>query len=158
MWHAKWELALPVVVLGSLLAGLATLVEAAAISVAYAFVVECVLHRSLHVWRDVPRVVVECATLVGGFMIILSVALGFTNYLVIAEVPTHILDLVQAHVHSPLVFLLALNVILVVVGALMDIYSAIVVVVPLITPIAEAYGIDPVHLGVIFLANMELGY
>jgi tripartite ATP-independent transporter DctM subunit len=158
MWHAKWELALPVVVLGSLLAGWATLVEAAAVSVVYAFVVECVLHRSLHVRRDVPRVVVECATLVGGFMIILSVALGFTNYLIIAEVPMHILDWVQGHVESPLVFLLALNIILIVVGSLMDIYSAIVVVVPLITPIAAAYGIDPVHLGVIFLANMELGY
>jgi TRAP-type C4-dicarboxylate transport system permease large subunit len=106
----------------------------------------------------VPRVVVECATLVGGFMIILSVALGFTNYLIIAEVPMHILDWVQGHVESPLVFLLALNIILIVVGSLMDIYSAIVVVVPLITPIAAAYGIDPVHLGVIFLANMELGY
>jgi tripartite ATP-independent transporter DctM subunit len=158
IWHAKWELTLPVVVLGSLLTGWATLIEAAALSVAYAFVVECLLHRTLHVWRDVPRVAVECATLVGGFMIILSVALGFTNYLIIAEVPMHILTWVQGHVHSPLVFLLALNLLLIVVGALMDIYSAIVVVVPLIAPVAEAYGIDPVHLGIIFLANMELGY
>jgi tripartite ATP-independent transporter DctM subunit len=158
IWHAKWELGLPLVVLGSLLAGWATLIEAAAISVAYAFVVECLLHRSLSISRDVPRITVECATLVGGFMIILSVALGFTNYLIIAEVPMHILNWVQGHVQSPLVFLLALNILLIGVGALMDIDSALVVVVPLITPLADAYGIDPVHLGIIFLANMELGY
>ena len=91
-------------------------------------------------------------------MIILSVALGFTNFLIIAEVPTMALDWVQTHIESALVFLLVLNLFLIVVGALMDIYSAIVVVVPLIAPIALAYGIDPVHLAIIFLANMELGY
>jgi tripartite ATP-independent transporter DctM subunit len=158
IWHAKWELALPIVVLGSIITGWATLIEAAAITVAYAFVVECFVHRALHVSRDVPRVTVECATMVGGFMIILSVALGFTNYLIIAETPTKVLSWVQGHVESPMMFLLALNIFLVGVGAMMDIYSAIIVVVPLITPIAEAYGIDPVHLGIIFLANMELGY
>jgi tripartite ATP-independent transporter DctM subunit len=158
IWHAKWELALPIVVLGSIVTGWATLIEAAALTVAYAFVVECVVHRTLDVSRDVPRVTVECATMVGGFMIILSVALGFTNYLILAETPTQVLSWVQTHVESPTVFLLALNVFLIMVGALMDIYSAIIVVVPLITPIAEAYGIDPVHLGIIFLANMELGY
>jgi tripartite ATP-independent transporter DctM subunit len=156
--HAKWELGLPVVVLGSIVSGWATLIEAAAITVAYAFVVECLVHRALHVSRDVPRVTVECATMVGGFMIILSVALGFTNYLIIAETPTKVLSWVQGHVESPIMFLLALNVFLIVVGALMDIYSAIIVVVPLITPVAAAYGIDPIHLGIIFLANMELGY
>jgi tripartite ATP-independent transporter DctM subunit len=158
IWHAKWELALPVVVLGSIVTGWATLIEAAAITVAYAFVVECFVHRTLHISRDVPRVTVECATMIGGFMIILSVALGFTNYLIIAETPTKVLGWVQSHVESPMMFLLALNVFLIVVGALMDIYSAIIVVVPLITPMAEAYGIDPIHLGIIFLANLELGY
>jgi tripartite ATP-independent transporter DctM subunit len=158
VWYAKWELVLPLVVLGSIALGWATLVEAAAVGVAYAFVVECFIHRTLHIVRDVPRVVVECATLVGGFMIILSVALGLTNYLIIAETPLQLLSWVQAHVESPAVFLLVLNVFLVAVGALMDIYSAIVVIVPLITPLAVSYGIDPVHLGIIFLANMELGY
>jgi tripartite ATP-independent transporter DctM subunit len=134
------------------------LIEAAAITVAYAFIVECFVHRALHVGRDVPRVTVECATMVGGFMIILSVALGFTNYLIIAETPTKVLGWVQSHVESPMMFLLALNIFLIVVGALMDIYSAIIVVVPLISPVAQAYGIDPIHLGIIFLANMELGY
>jgi TRAP-type C4-dicarboxylate transport system permease large subunit len=102
--------------------------------------------------------VAECATMIGGFMTILGVALGFTTYLIFADVPLRTLDWVQAHIQSPWVFLLALNLFLIVVGALMDIYSAIIVVVPLITPIAAAYGINPVHLGIIFLANMELGY
>jgi TRAP-type C4-dicarboxylate transport system permease large subunit len=117
-----------------------------------------VIHRGLRASRDLPRVAVECAALVGGFLIILSVALGLTNYLILADVPSHLLAWVRTHVQSPVVFLLALNILLILVGALMDIYSAIVVIVPLITPMAVWYGIDPVHLGVIFLANMELGY
>ncbi len=158
MWEAKWELLLPVVVLGGIAGGYTTLVEAAALTVFYTFVVECFIQRGLSVTRDLPRIFVECATLVGGFMIILSVALGFTNFLILAQVPTLALAWVQTHIDSPMLFLLALNGLLIVVGALMDIFSAIVVVVPLIAPIALAYGIDPVHLGIIFLANMELGY
>ena len=158
LWEAKWEILLPIVVLGGIFGGYTTLVEAAAVTVFYAFVVECFIFKDLSIFGDLPHVFVESATLVGGFMIILGVALGFTNYLVIAEVPTRALDWVQAHVESKIVFLLALNVFLIVVGALMDIYSAILVIVPLITPMAAAYGIDPVHLGIIFLANMELGY
>ena len=158
MWEAKWELLLPVVVLGGIAGGYTTLVEAAALTVLYTFVVECFIQRGLSVARDLPRIFVECATLVGGFMIILSVALGFTNFLILAQVPTLALGWVQTHIDSPMLFLLALNGLLIVVGALMDIFSAIVVVVPLIAPIALAYGIDPVHLGIIFLANMELGY
>ena len=158
VWEAKWEIGLPVVILGSILGGWATLVEAAAITVLYALIVECVIHRALSTSHDLPRLMVDCATLIGGFMIILSVALGLTNYLILAEVPTLLLQWVQTHIQSPIVFLLALKVLLIIVGALMDIYSAIVVVVPLITPLAAAYGIDPVHLGIIFLANMELGY
>ncbi len=158
MWEAKWELLLPVVVLGGIAGGYTTLVEAAALTVLYTFVVECFIQRGLSVTRDLPRIFVECATLVGGFMIILSVALGFTNFLILAQVPTLALEWVQTQIDSPMLFLLALNGLLIVVGALMDIYSAIVVIVPLIAPIALAYGIDPVHLGIIFLANMELGY
>jgi len=158
IWGAKWDIMLPVVIVGGMFGGFATLVEAAAITVIYALIVECVVHRGLRFGKDVPRIVVECATLVGGFLIILGVAMGFTNYLVQAEIPTRTLGWVQSHITSPALFLLALNVFLLVVGALMDIYSAILVVVPLIVPIAAAYGIHPVHLGVIFLANMELGY
>ncbi|MGQ0732593.1 MAG: TRAP transporter large permease, partial [Acidobacteriota bacterium] len=157
-WAAKWELLLPIVVLGGIVFGLTTLVEAAAIAVLYTVVVECAVHRQLSLVRDIPRTGVECATLVGGFMIILSVALGLTNYLVIAEIPTQVLEFAQSAIDSRVAFLLALNVFLIIVGALMDIYSAIVVVVPLVLPVALAYGVDPTHLAVIFLANMELGY
>jgi len=158
VWKTKWELLLPVVILGSILGGYATLVEAAALTVLLAFLIECVIYRDLGFLNDLPRVMVECATLIGGFMIILCVALGFTNYLIIAQIPTQALAWVQTHIESPLLFLLALNLLLIIVGALMDIYSAVIVVVPLILPMAAAYGINPVHLGIIFLANMELGY
>ena len=157
-WEAKWELLLPVAPLGSYFAGYATLVEAAALTVLAALVIVCFVHRELSVSRDLPRIAVECGTLVGGFLIILGVALGFTNYLILEEVPMRALDLVRAHIESPLVFLLALNAFLIVVGGLMDIYSAIFVVVPLIAPMGAAYGIDPLHLAIIFLANLELGY
>lgn len=158
LWEAKWELLLPVVVLVGIFGGFATLVEAAALTVFYAFVVECFVYRDLSIRRDLPRIAVESATMLGGFLIILGVALGFTNYLVHAEIPMQALHWVSAHIESPIVFLLALNVFLLIVGALMDIYSAILVVVPLIAPMGVAYGIDPVHLGIIFLVNMELGY
>jgi C4-dicarboxylate transporter, DctM subunit len=158
LWEAKWELLLPVVILAGMFGGYTTLVEASAFTVLYALIVECFVYKDLKVRTDLPRVTIECATLVGGFLIILGVALGFTNYLVHAEVPMHVLAWVRGHISSPWLFLLALNVFLLVVGAAMDIYSAILVIVPLITPLAAAYGIDPVHMGIVFLANMELGY
>ena len=158
VWNAKWEIGLPAVLLGTILTGTASLVEAAALGAVYALFVEVVVHRTLGIATDVPRVGLECATLIGGFLIILSVALGFTSYLILLEVPVTLVAWVQAHIASPTLFLLALNLLLIVAGAMMDIYSAIVIFVPLLTPMAAAYGIDPVHLGVIFLANMELGY
>lgn len=158
VWDAKWDLMLPVIIIGGIFGGFTTAVEAAAVTVLYAFIVECLIHRDLGVRKDLPRIAIECSTLVGGFLIILAVALGFTSYLEYADVPTQALAWVRAHVHSPAMFLLALNVFLIIVGALMDIYSAILVVVPLIVPMAVAYGINPVHLGIVFLANMELGY
>ena len=158
LWAAKWELLLPFIIIGGIFGGLATLVEAAALTVLYAFLVETLVFRELSIGRDLPRIAVESATMVGGFMIILGVALGLTNYLMIAQLPMHALNWVQEVIESPLLFLLALNLLLIVVGALMDIYSAIIVIVPLIAPMAAAYAIDPIHLGVIFLANMQLGY
>jgi tripartite ATP-independent transporter DctM subunit len=157
-WEAKWEALLPALLLGAIFAGWVTLVEAAALTVAYALLVEAVLFRELSLTRDLPRVVRDSATLVGGFMIILGVALAFTNYLILAQLPMTVLAWVQEAIRSPTLFLLALNLFLIVVGALMDIYSAIIVVVPLLVPMGQAYGIHPVHLGVIFLANMQLGY
>ncbi|MFB3777799.1 MAG: TRAP transporter large permease subunit [Bryobacteraceae bacterium] len=158
LWEAKWEMLLPVVVLIGIFGGFATLVEAAALTVLYALVVECFVYGDLGVRRDLPRIAVECSTLAGGFLIILGAALGFTNYLIHAEIPTLALNWVRLHIQSPLLFLLALNGFLLIVGMLMDIYSAILVIVPLITPMGLAYGIDPVHLAIVFLANLELGY
>ena len=158
IWQGKWELALPLVVLGSIFSGYATLVEAAALTVLYTFAVEAVVHRDISFRRDLPKVLVECLVLIGGVLIILAVAMGFTNYLVDAQVPSRIVDWVQTYIHSPLTFLLCLNLLLLLVGCLMDIFSAIVVVVPLIVPLGAAFGIDPIHLGIIFVANLELGY
>lgn len=158
LWNAKWDILVPVVTLTSLFGGFATLVEAAALTVLYAIVVEALVYRELRVSRDLPHVAIESATMVGGFMIILGVALGLTNYLIIAQIPMHALAWVQERIQSPALFLLALNVLLIMVGALMDIYSAVIVIVPLIAPMAAAYAIDPIHLGIIFLANMQLGY
>jgi C4-dicarboxylate transporter DctM subunit len=158
LWAAKWELLLPVVALASMFAGFATPVEAAALTALYAFVIETFVYRDLKLGRDSVRVMAECGLLVGGVLLILGVALGFTNYLVDAQIPTRALEWVTGSIHSRWVFLLLLNLVLLVVGCLMDIFSAIVVVVPLIVPIGEAFGIDPVHLGIVFLANLELGY
>ncbi|MCH7496559.1 MAG: TRAP transporter large permease subunit [Candidatus Marinimicrobia bacterium] len=158
VWVAKWEVFTPLIVLVGLFAGIATLVETAAITAIYAFIIQVFVYRDLRLTRQVIPTMVNCATLVGGVLIILGVAMGLTSYLVDAEVPTRALAWVQAHIHSKLVFLLALNAGLLLVGALMDIFSAIIVVVPLIAPMGLAFGIDPVHLGIIFLVNLELGY
>jgi tripartite ATP-independent transporter DctM subunit len=157
-WDAKWELLIPVVALGGMFSGLATPVEAAALTACYAFVVEAIVHRDLKILSDVPGVMTEAGVLVGGVLLILGVALGFTNYLSFAEVPAHAVSWVSATVHSRWAFLLLLNLFLLVVGMLMDVYSAIVIVVPLILPLGVAFGVEPVHLGIIFLANLELGF
>lgn len=158
LWAAKWELLAPVVVLGSVLGGFATMVEAAAITVLYAAIVEMVIFRDVRITRELPTALLSCATIVGGVMIIMGVAMGFTNFMVDAEIPAQAVTWVRAHIESRWQFLLALNVLLLVVGAAMDIFSAIMVVVPLILPMADAYGIDRVHLGILFLANLNLGY
>ena len=157
VWAAKWELLLPVVALVALFGGFATPVEAAAVTAFYAFVVETFFYRDFKGSRDVARVMAECGLLVGGVLLILGVALGFTNYLIDAQIPSRAVEWVTGTVHSKYAFLFALNVCLLVVGCVMDMYSAIVVVVPIIVPLGMAYGVDPIHLGIIFLANMELG-
>ena len=157
-WEAKWELFLPVFVVGAFVGGVATLVESAPLAALYTLIVQRYIHRDLPTWKDVLRVAADCVALVGGVLLILAVAAGLTDYLVYAEIPTRLVAWTQAHIHSRLVFLLGLNVFLLLVGTLMDIFSAIVVVVPLILPIAEIYGINYVHLGIIFVANLELGF
>jgi C4-dicarboxylate transporter DctM subunit len=173
VWAAKWELLLPVVALVGLFGGFATPVEAAALTALYAFFVETAVYRDLKFRRrmrteadasatepakTVLATMTECGLLVGGVLLILGVALGLTNFLVDAQVPERAVEWVTGAVQSKLMFLLLLNLFLLAVGCLMDIYSAIVVVVPILVPIGRAFGIEPVHLGVIFLANLQLGY
>lgn len=158
LWAAKWEMFLPIVVLWALLGGYATTSESAAIAALYALIVQRFIHRDLASFRDVVRVAGDCVALVGGVLIILAVAVGLTNYLVNAQIPTQMIEWTQTHIEQRWLFLLALNVFLLLVGTVMDIFSAIVVVVPLILPLADVYQISYVHLGVIFIANLELGY
>lgn len=157
-WRAKWELLLPLVVLVAVFGGFATLVESAAVAAFAAFFIQVVIRREVKLGGQLLRVFRECLVLMGGVLVILAVSTGLTNYLVDAQVPMRLLEWVQEHIESRHVFLLALNVFLLVVGCLMDIFSATVVVVPLIVPIGAAFGVDPVHLGIIFIANLELGY
>ena len=158
LWTAKWELALPAVVLGALLSGRATLVETSALTALYAAIVTGLVHRDFRLGSGLQQAFRECVVLIGGVLIILAVAKGFTAYMVDVDIPFRLLEWTQSRIESPLLFLLALNVFLLIVGCVMDIFSAIVVVVPLISAIGAAYGIDPVHLGIIFIANLELGY
>jgi tripartite ATP-independent transporter DctM subunit len=158
LWKAKWELLLPVIALVALFGGFATPVEAAAIVAAYALLLTTTIHRDLRPFSDVPRVMRDCGVLVGGVLLILGVALGFTHYLVSAQVPDNLVEWSTHAIKSRWVFLLGLNFVLLLVGGLVEIYAAIVVVVPLLVPVGVAFGLDPVHLGIIFLANMELGF
>ena len=158
LWEAKWELLLPVVALVALFSGLATPVEAASVTALYALLTVTVIRRDLHPLKELPRVMSECGLLVGGVLMILGVALGFTHYLVDAQIPDQMVEWSTHAIRSKWLFLLGLNVVLLFVGGLIEIYASIVVVVPLLVPVGVAFGIDPVHLGIIFLANMELGF
>ena len=153
---AIWELPLPLVVLGGIYSGYFAVSEAAAITAAYVFLVEVVIYRDIK-WRELSQVMRKSMVLVGGILIILGAALGFTNYLIDAEVPMKLFNLFKAYTDSPFIFLVFLNLFLLVVGCLLDIFSALIVVVPLINPVANAYGINPIHLGIIFLANLQIG-
>ncbi|HUK64410.1 MAG TPA: TRAP transporter large permease subunit [Dongiaceae bacterium] len=157
-WAAKWELTVPVMVVALFATGLATMVEAAAIAFAYAIVVECFITRDIHVFRALPGVLIKAGVLCGSVLILLASAMGLTSWLVDAQIPDALLGAVRTHIHSPYVFLLALNVVLLVLGSVLEIYSAIVILAPLVAPIGAAFGIDPVHLGIVFLANLELGF
>ena len=153
---AIWELPLPLVVLGGIYSGYFAVSEAAAITAVYVFVVEVLINRDIP-WRSLPQVMRKSMVLVGGILVILGAAMGFTNYLIDADVPMKLFTLFKTFTDSPYVFLILLNLFLLVVGCLMDIFSALIVVVPLIIPVAAAYGINPVHLGIIFLANLQIG-
>jgi tripartite ATP-independent transporter DctM subunit len=158
LWGAKWDLGLPTIVVVAVASGYATITEAAALAAAYALVVELFVYRAIHWRRDLPRVLVHAASLVGSVLILLGCALGVTSWFVDAEIPTRLVEWMTSHVHSPALFLLMLNAVLLVLGSVLEIYSAIVVLAPLVAPLGEAYGIEPIHLGVVFLANLELGF
>ena len=157
LWEAKWDLGLPTLVVVAIGTGYATIVEASALAVAYALLVEMAIFHDVRV-RELPRILAHAATLVGSVIILLGVALGLTNWLVDAEIPTQLVAWMTAHVRSPELFLFALNVALLVLGSVLEIYSAIIVLAPLVAPLGVAYGIEPIHLGVVFLANLELGF
>jgi len=156
--ESAFEIPLPIIILGGIYSGLFTATEAAAISAAYVVIVEVFIYKDLSLFKDIPVIMQKSMVLVGGILIILGVALGFTNYLIDAQIPMQLLDWMKLYVSSKWVFLILLNIFLLVVGCLMDIFSAIIVIVPLIKPIALSFGIDPVHLGVIFLTNLSIGY
>jgi len=151
-----WELPLPVVVLGGIYSGYFVVSEAAAITATYVLLTEVVIYRDIK-WKELPQIMRKSMVLVGGILIILGAALGLTNYLIDQEIPMRMLDFFKAHITSPFVFLVVLNLFLLAVGCVMGIFSALTVVIPLITPIAHAYGIHPIHLGIIFLTNLEIG-
>jgi tripartite ATP-independent transporter DctM subunit len=157
-WEAKWDILLPVIVLAGIFGGVATAVEAAALTVLYAIGTEEFVHRDAGLRRLLSESGTETSRLVGGFLLLLAAATGLTGYMVDAGVPQAIFEWVRGTIDSRFTFLLVLNVFLLLVGAFMHIFSAIVIVVPIIAPLAASYGVHPVHLGIIFLANLELGF
>lgn len=154
---AVWELAAPFVAIGALVSGVATPTESAALTAAYALFSQAIIHRELD-WTALRRSFSECVQVIGGVMLILGMALALTNYLVDAGIPDLVVDWVQTVIPNKWVFLLVLNLFLLMAGALMEIFAAIVVLVPLLLPVALSYDIHPVHFGIIFLANMEMGF
>jgi tripartite ATP-independent transporter DctM subunit len=155
--ESAWELPLPVVVLGGIYGGFFALSEAAAVTALYVLVVEAGIRREVGLSK-LPEVMRDSMILVGGILIILGASLASTNYLIDTEVPTRLFEVIRAHIDSRLTFLILLNLFLLALGTMLDIFSALVIVVPIILPVAVAYGIHPVHLGIVFLANMQIGY
>lgn len=153
-----WDIMLPVGIITGIFGGFVTITEAAAVTAAYALFVETRVWGNIKIKKDLLPILVNTSTLVGSILIILGVAMGLTNLLIDSQLPMRLLDYLDTLIDSQLQFLIILNIFLLIVGAMMDIFSAIVVVVPLILPLAMRYNVDPVHLGIIFLANLEIGY
>jgi tripartite ATP-independent transporter DctM subunit len=158
IWAAKWEILLPAVAFMGIFGGFCTLAEAAAVTAVYALAIRLVVCRDIDVRTDLPRVLIRCAATVGGIFVILGAAMGLTNYFIDAEIPDLAIRMIQRFIDRPFLFLLALNLLLLAIGCLMDIFSATVVVLPLVIAMSQAYGIHPLHLAMIFLTNLELGY
>lgn len=157
LWQAKWEIPLPFIILFGIYSGFLALSETATIALIYIAIVEVLIYREIPL-RKLPDIVFKSMSMVGGIILILAVSLALTNVLIDAQVPNRLFEWMQNHISSKLGFLMLLNILLLVLGAFLDIYAAIVIVIPIILPIAASYGIHPVHLGIIFLANMQIGY
>ena len=157
LWEARWELPLPFVVFGGIYAGWLAVSETAAVVALYVLIVEVLLYNDIKV-SALPDVFRKGMIMAGSIILILGVALALTNIIVDAEIPARLFEFVQQHVDSKYTFLILLNIFLLLLGAVLDIFSALVIMVPLILPLAVGYGIHPVHLGIIFLANMQIGY
>jgi tripartite ATP-independent transporter DctM subunit len=156
--EAAWEIPLPFIIVGGIYSGTFTATEASAVTAFYVFIIVVFVYRDMKLTSDVPRVMKESMILVGAILAILGTALGLTNYLIDEQVPQQLFELVRSNIDSRITFLLILNAFLLLVGMMMDIFSAIIVVVPLILPIAAEFGVSPLHLGIIFLTNLEIGY
>lgn len=154
---AKWELPLPLFVLGGIYGGFFAVSEAAAVTALYVLVTQMLIYREIP-FRELPRIMREAMMMVGSVLLIVGVAMSFTSWMIDAEVPTRLFDVVREHIHSKYVFLFMLTIFLLLLGMMLDIFSALVIVVPLLLPMAVGYGVHPVHLGIIFLATMEIGY
>jgi len=157
LWASRWEIPFPFVVLGGIYSGYFAISEAAAVTALYVLTVEMLIYRDISIGQ-LPRIMRSSMVLVGALLIILGLSLASTNYMIDADIPTRMFEAIKQHVDSPLAFLILLNVFLLILGAMLDIFSALILIIPLLLPIALGYGIDPVHLGIIFLANMQLGY
>lgn len=155
--EAFWEIPLPFFILTGVYGGFLAISEAAAMTAIYVIVVEVFIYKEVKI-TQLPDVIRKSMVVCGGILLIIGVSLASTNYLIDAEVPMRLFAWIQAHVHSKFTFLILLNILLLLLGAILDIFSALVIMVPLILPVAVGYGIDPVHLGIIFLANMQIGY
>ena len=157
-WEAKWELLLPFLIIGLFESGLTSIVQTAATAFACVVVVECFITRDIAFFRGLPGVLLRSASLMGAVLMLLSIAMGLTSYLVDAQIPAFLTSWVTTHIHTKLVFLLVLNILLLVLGSVLEIYSALIILAPLIAPLGAVFGVNPIHLGVIFLANLELGF
>jgi len=154
---AIWEIPLPIVILGGIFSGYFAISEAATVAVVYVLVVEVLIYKDI-TFKQLPGIMREAMTLVGAILLILGASLASTNYLIDAEVPTRIFEAIREHIDSKITFLLMLNIFLLVLGMILDIFSALIIMIPILLPIAVGYGIHPIHLGIIFLANMQIGY
>jgi tripartite ATP-independent transporter DctM subunit len=154
---AAWELPLPIIILGGIYGGFFVAGEAAAVTALYVLVVEVLIYRDVAISR-LPAIMVKSMVLFGGILVVLAASMATTNYLVDQQVPMHLFEFIRQYISSKYTFLLLLNIFLLVVGSMLDIFSALVLVVPLIIPIAEAYDVNLIHLGIIFLTNLQIGY